>query len=143
MLSSIPHISGEFFLLRSPQPRPLLTHRLFSRLFRNQKDHHSHMQPFSSRLFTAFPRGLHLSLPSGSGRDLHSRLQEPSSPLARFCAQQLEDLRQWRDISPLIFSKPVVVSPGWKGLQAVDIRLEVRTSRAAERSRDRTVLTCL
>lgn len=55
------------FLLEITITWPLLTHWLFSLLFRNQKDHR---QPFSSRLFTTLPRDSNPSLASGSSRDL-------------------------------------------------------------------------
>lgn len=55
------------FLMEITITQPLLTHWLFSLLFRNQKDHR---QPFSSRLFTTLPRGSNPSLASGSSRDL-------------------------------------------------------------------------
>lgn len=101
----------------------------------------------SSRLFPALPRGLHPAIhPSSqpaagaSAADFQNDLLQQQASTS---AQHLGDFQQHRGIAPLIFLKPVVVSPAWRGLQAGNTDLEAGASRAAERSGVGTVPTCL
>lgn len=136
--------TAEFFL-RPPQPRYLLTHGFLSRVFRSQQDHYFHTQPLIQALpcTSQRPPSSDPSIQPAAGASAADFQNDLLQQQASTSAQHLGDFQQHRGIAPLIFLKPVVVSPAWRGLQAGNTDLEAGASRAAERSGVGTVPTCL
>lgn len=132
--------TAEFFL-RPPQPRCLLTHGFFSRVQKSTGPllPHAASHPGSSLHFpeaSIQPASQPLVPPQQTSRTI-------SSSRRLLPVHNILETSSNRGISPLIFLKPVVVSPAWRGLQAGNTDLEAGASRAAERSGVGTVPTCL